>query len=186
MNRTTAEKDQILLRFIANKRYSVTADGKVFSENYQNWTGKRVELRPKISQKGYQYVTLRVYGKKCYFYVHRMVALVYLGQPDDVLQINHKNGIKQDNRVENLEWVTAAGNLAHAREAGLMDAPKGDGHYNSTLTEAQVKEILVLLKNGGVTKREIESRYGVGRGVVSAIANGKSWKHIKREDSPDG
>ncbi len=185
MNLTTAEKDRIALRLIVEGKYSVTMDGKVFSENYQGWTGERVELSQKTGAKGYRSVTLRVDGKKTYFYVHRLVALSFLGKPDDNFQINHKNGKKQDNRVENLEWVTPAENMSHARNAGLIEIPKGEQHYKATLTEQQVKEILELLQDGKITKRGIERKYGVGRGVVTAIASGKSWKHITKKGGVD-
>lgn len=88
------------------KEYSITDDGRVFNHN------KNKFLRGTINYKGYHSVTIR---NKCYF-VHRLVANAYLSPVENKNVINHKNGIKTDNRVENLEWCTQRENILHARD----------------------------------------------------------------------
>jgi len=101
------EKEYILLN------YDVRKDGKVFNKN----TGKEVKFP--IDHKGYMktrlYTPLSVNkdGRKPYR-LHRLIALIYLDNYSADLQVNHKNGIKTDNRVENLEMVTCRENMLHS------------------------------------------------------------------------
>lgn len=95
-------------------RYSVSSDGRVFDE-------ERQLLVPQVSNKGYSQVTLRfgVNNRKT-IKVHRLVAELFLDPSSGRSQVNHKSGVKSDNRVENLEWCTHAENVKHAYDNGLM------------------------------------------------------------------
>ena len=86
--------------------YSVTDDGNIFSHHRDIW------LKPSTVGAGYHRVGLYYLGKTHNRYVHRIVAEAFIG-PSNSQEINHKNGIKTDNRVENLEWVTRSQNNQH-------------------------------------------------------------------------
>lgn len=97
--------------------YQISSLGNVKSCNY-NRTGIARILKPIIT-KGYLCVGLNIKGQQKKYKIHKLVAEAFIPNPDNKLQINHKNGLKTDNRVENLEWSTAKENLRHALDTGL-------------------------------------------------------------------
>jgi hypothetical protein len=106
--------------------------------------------------------------------IHRLVAEAFLGPCPPGHECNHIDGIKFNNRLENLEWVTPAQNGHHASVAGLM--PCGERHGRVKLTEADVRTIKSL--RGHVTGRELAKRFGVVEATISMILAGKRWHHI--------
>ena len=93
--------------------YSVTEDGRVWSEL------KQIFLKEVSNGNGYKKVTLCDKITKKPYLIHRIVALTYLDNINNKPCVNHKNGIKSDNRVENLEWCTYSENNKHAFRTGL-------------------------------------------------------------------
>lgn len=96
--------------------YEVSNNGKIKSNS--NWA-KGKELCPIKSSKGYYYVHLTKNAKVKTKAVHRLVAAAFYPTSDISLEVNHKNGIKTDNRAENLEFVTSSENKKHAILLGL-------------------------------------------------------------------
>lgn len=85
-------------------------------------------LKQNLKQNGYLQVGLRKQGKRKWFSVHRLVAKHFIPNPDKLPQVNHIDSNKQNNTVDNLEWVTAKANYKHAEQNGLMNPPKGENH----------------------------------------------------------
>lgn len=106
--------------------------------------------------------------------VHRLIAQSFLGDSDKT--VNHINGIKTDNRIENLEWVTLSENHIKAFEIGLKDL-KGEKSPVSKLTNEQVIEIRELIKKG-YTQEKIASQFNVKRQLISKIKLGQRWSHV--------
>lgn len=100
--------------------YVVYSDGRVFS-NYSNKF-----LKPSENRDGY--LTLRLYydGKPHFWFLHRLVATLYIDNPNNLPQINHKDGNKSNNDVSNLEWCDSYYNNKHARNTGLNDVSKSN------------------------------------------------------------
>ncbi len=97
------------------ENYCIDSVGNIFNTK----TNRR--LKPSICRKGYCKIILYNDKGKLSTSIHRLVALYYLDNPDNKPQVNHINGIKTDNRVENLEWVTNRENTLHAIQNGLRD-----------------------------------------------------------------
>ena len=93
--------------------YSISTEGEVRKDttNY---------ILSQSSQQDYKFVTLLINGQQKRMRVHRMVAMTFIENPDNKPYVNHINGIRYDNNVENLEWVTQSENIQHAVRTGLM------------------------------------------------------------------
>jgi len=171
--------EALALELVAAKKYSVTRSGVVYSENWQGWTGQRMALKQKANRKGYLYVTLRHDGRRIYCAVQRLVARLYLGDPPTGTQVYHRNGIKADNRDVNLQWLTPQEVADQVTLSGRRPSHIGENNPNAILTEAEVRQIQLLLAEGVLSIRDIERAFGLNRGVVTSIATGKTWTHLK-------
>lgn len=97
-------------------RYKITPDGNVFNCESNTW------LQGSTNPDGYvNYRLTDDFGNTMTFGRHRLVAMVNFGLPNEGQIVNHKNGIKGDDRVDNLEWTTYQGNIEHAGELGLTE-----------------------------------------------------------------
>lgn len=93
--------------------YSITEDGNVWSHNYNRW------IKGHKNWAGYIRITLSKNGKAKPYSAHRLVALTYIENKENKEYINHKNGVKHDNRVSNLEWVSPKENTVHSWKNGF-------------------------------------------------------------------
>ena len=91
------------LDFLGFHNYTVTDDGRVFSLNYHR-SGKKKEMKPNKDKKGYNRIELFIEGKCKSFFVHRLVALAFLPNHDNLPLINHKDENPLNNKIDNLEW----------------------------------------------------------------------------------
>ena len=141
-------------------------------------------------EDGYVATGLTKNKKEHYKYVHRLVAEAFVSNPNNKGQVNHKNGIKNDNSVENLEWVTPAENIRHAIDTGLLKYKKkekeiknskyslGEEVNGSKLTPEEVIEIRVLWELREFKQVELAEKFGVDNSTINDIIRRRQWKHI--------
>lgn len=147
--------------------YFITEDGKILNKSKNRF------LKLYLNNWGYLWTKLgrkNGNGKQ----VHRLVAQTYVPNPENKPQVNHINGIKTDNRVENLEWVTAKENVNHSYKIGLKTIDKGEKHSQSRITEKDVLEI----RASDLSNKELELIYKVKANYIASIKRRVYWKHI--------
>lgn len=152
--------------------YQVSDQGRVKSLKF----GRERILKLRTTGYGYLDIKLWSEGKYERKLIHRLVIEAFLENPDNKPECNHKNGIKTDNRLENLEWVTHSENMSHAYRTGLA-TNKGETHPRSKLTESDVLEILED-SNAGIPLEEVAGKYNISKQGVCNIKAGRSWSHV--------
>lgn len=160
-----------------NNKYEVSnlgrfrnATTKKILKQFENIHGYMVlQARPEM----YKVVNVRI---------HRVVAEVFLGPCPDGYVVNHKDGNKKNNHVDNLEYVTPSENNQHALDTGLRNpwngknARKGTDNHFATISEDVVYEILRIRDQTGYGCRRIGKMLNLSRSVVNHILSGHSWK----------
>lgn len=157
--------------------YQVSNYGQVRSLDRVDMRGHSLKgkvLKVRNDTKGYLLVNLSKNGEKKTFNVHRLVALTLITNPENKPQVNHKNGIKSDSNVSNLEWNTSSENTQHAYDMGLSQA-KGKNNGRAKLTKEQVREIYIKYNfEGGFTQRQLAKMYDMSQRQVFGIVNNQS------------
>lgn len=131
--------------------------------------GKLCSLRQK---KGYLQIAVRTPGKRHWLLVHRLVAKAFLSEIKDKPKINHKDGNKENNHVDNLEWCTDSENQVHALKMGLCK--NEEKHYKAKLTKEKVNEI----RNSKDSSTVEALKYGVHKSTIKSIRKYKTWKYV--------
>ena len=154
------------------ENYSVNELGEIFSTA----KGYRRKLKPVMMNKGYLHVTLYSNKKPRKFLVHRVVAFAFLGDKSDNLEINHKNKMRSDNRLENIEWVTRSYNAHHKYKT--YQYPQGSMNCRSKLSEETVMKIKFYAKNG-IRTCDISRKLNIHQSTISEIKQGRTWSHLE-------
>ena len=138
----------------------VTRDGAIYSRRL---TGNWRKRKPATGRDGYMRVKLCNDTEQRTCYVHRLVAVAWVGNPDDKPEVNHVNHIKADNRADNLEWVTHAENLAKAHVH--------HGNWSAHSSHAAIP-VIATPANGGAQVEWASARaWAINAGNVNRAAN---------------
>ena len=131
----------------------------------------------KKSRSGYLMCLIQKDGVRKNMTTHRLIAKTFIPNPKNKPQVNHKNGIKDDNRVENLEWCNRSENINHAYANNLMVKNFGSKNGSSKLNKHQVIEIKKLLdeKNTCVS---IAKKFNVSSSQIERIKNKVNWSWV--------
>lgn len=174
--------------------YSVSEDGHVISHPKGDGNGNRERILKMENVKGHLRVALSKNGFVKRMFVHRLVAIAFIPNPEGKEMVNHKNGIKTDNRVENLEWNTPSENNKHAFFYGLKkvtekqkriaretmenrivtQAQRDSGKLHRKLSFHQAQEIRGKHAEGE-TMTLLSKLYGVNINAISRIIQGKTY-----------
>lgn len=131
------------------------------------------------NSSGYSTVTLSCGMRSESHKVHRIVARAFLGEPtEERPEVNHKNSMRTDNRVANLEWVSRRENVHHCLNNGRMPTRAGEANRQAKLTDREVREIVRL--KGKVSQSVVAAAFGISRSVICDIFRGARWRHISR------
>jgi hypothetical protein len=163
--------------------YAVDTDGNVYSRRplglsrqlRSNWS----PLRSGKDKDGYLMVILQVDGTKRVAKVHHLVLEAFVGEKPKGHECSHKNGIRSDNRLSNLEWSTKRENIAKKKEHGTYQF--GENNPYAKLTLDKVNEIKRIYAGGGVTMVELGTLFGVCAYTIRRIVHGESWTGTEAE-----
>lgn len=162
------------------ENYFVNKEGEVFSNNRGN---KIKKLKQSVCGTQYKRIYLRVPDQKPKtFLVHRLVALTYLPKEEGKDFVNHIDGDKLNNSLENLEWVTSSENLRHAFRTGLK-SNTGIGNPKSVLSEGEVREIYYKLSEGSRVI-DLSREYGITTSAIGKIKTKSNWQDILKDLPP--
>lgn len=149
--------------------YEVSNLGRTRTRITRSGTTAGRLLTPSVSTSGYLFVTFCADGKPKQIYVHKLVALAFIGPRPDGYEINHKDFDPLNPSLGNLEYISPGENVRHSARAGRL---------GQKLTPAKVIEIRKRLALGH-KQQAIADDFGVHQGMISGILLGKLWKHVK-------
>jgi predicted XRE-type DNA-binding protein len=159
--------------------YRISNLGKVKSFKKYHYTNERI-LKSSRDRNGdgYLFVNLYINGKSKICCVHRLVLCNFKPIDNHLdFEVNHMDGNKLNNYINNLEWCTKSENEFHAYKLGLKVSLKGEDHGRSKLKEDDIKEIRTLLKKGEYSQRRIAEIFNVSQSQISRIKLGQRWDY---------
>lgn len=160
--------------------YKITDDGNIISVFRQGSPG--CVMKQQIMKNGYHKVWLKYKGVKKGMYVHRLVAEHFIPNPYNKPCVNHRDGNKDNNCAENLEWVTYAENMRHAVILGLNVIPKlsGENHPTHKLKEKDIHAIKKMFIDG-IPVSKISNEFKISNSYVYKIIKGIAWRNTGGE-----
>jgi len=132
-------------------------------------------INPWVDRDGYLRCRLNAELPRT-FAVHRVVAEAFFGPCPSEKQVNHLDGVKANNGIDNLEYVTTLENIRHATTCGLK--ARGERQWAAKLTATQVREIRRAFAAGEANQPALGRQYGVLQATISGIVRRRTWTHV--------
>lgn len=134
--------------------------------------------RPSIGKDGYLRANLYANSKRRCFLWHRVIALAFLGPPrGDKIEVNHKDGNRVNNSIDNLEYVTRSENAFHAFRVLGRQSPRGEKNRKAKMRPGRVV-LMRKMRCEGKTFAFLGRKFGVSANAAKAICNRKNWSHV--------
>lgn len=149
-----------------------------FEGYFADQNGRILGLKGRVLAPSFVDGYARVHMKGKNYMVHRIVMLTFEGPCPLGSEVNHRNGMKGDNRRSNLEYVTKSQNIRHSLDVLGRIRARGEANGTSWITEEMVHAMRALYDAGGVTTRDIGVAFGVDRSHARRICTRQSWRHI--------
>ena len=156
--------------------YKISNKGRV-----KSFHGKKPIIRKLNNSIGYRvlYLTKKPSIRELWS-VHRLVAIHFIANPENKPEVNHIDGVRSNNNVNNLEWCTSSENCTHAYEIGLRE--RGENFYASKLTENQAIDIINAYKLGCFSQKELAEAYNISKSSIKDLLAGRNWAHLDIQD----
>ena len=173
------KNEKAFLNLVKQSVFKVYKNGDIYKykrkvrckDEYKN-------IKPKLMNRknsdGYIQIKFICNRKVMCILAHRAVWIYFNGGIPEKLEINHKQGIKNDNRLSNFELVTHEKNMLHAYKTGLLKNQVGENNGNVKLTEKKVLKIKKLLKEG-LSQTKMAKMFDVDISTISRINTGRLW-----------
>lgn len=151
--------------------------------NVRNFKTNKI-LQPEVSNCGYLRVGMYYVkdGKRYHIHgsVHRLVALAFIPNPDNLPQVNHKDGDKTNNKVNNLEWSSPSDNDYHAYATGLKKRIYGENSHLHKYSRESIEKVCKLMESGKYVLREISDITNVPVAMLCRVRLRKSWCNVSK------
>jgi len=139
------------------------------------------KLTPRKGKENY--VRISIYnesGDVLSVAIHRAVAQMFIPNPENKPEVNHKDWDKTNNCVENLEWATHEENMEHARQNNLIWHPKGEQHGRNKVSEQKALAILRLHQiKPNFSRTKVAKKLNVSTSTISHLVTGRNWKELR-------
>ena len=162
-------------------KYKVSNLGRVYDTNRKRFVATN------MSNKGYIRTAI-FYGdnKRATIFIHVLVALVFIPNPENKPQVNHIDGIKYNNWDKNLEWATGSENVQHCYATGLHDKrAQGEEHGLNVYKTEQIEEVCKYLEESKTPIYKIAELTGVSKACIHDIVAKKYWTHVSKNYNID-
>jgi len=157
--------------------YRISNLGNVLSLHTYNGLKPHNRKAPINKKRGYRYIVLNARAKKANVSLHRLLAKHFVPNPNNYPCVNHVDGNKLNNSIDNLQWCTYKQNAMHAERTGLMNHLKGELCPASKLKKSQVIKILRMRKSGYMYGY-IAKKLNIKLPTVASIITRRNWKHV--------
>jgi len=163
--------------------YSISNIGNIKRIKKDKFNRRLKNLKPRTNKYGYLQINLYKDLKRYTRLIHRLVKETFDPIENmEHLEINHKNGIKNDNRKSNLEWNTTVENINHASKMNL--SYRGEKNGNSKLTEEDIIEIWKYFSEN-ISQKEIAKKFNISSDMISKIKNKRNWTDVRKEEESE-
>lgn len=155
--------------------YAISSEGQVWSYPKLGKPGRLRKIA--IDGEGYKFIALQHNKVRTQPKLHRLLAEAFIPNPGHYPCVNHKDGVKLNNSLDNLEWCTYSYNIKHSFELGLSNQIGSRNAY-SKLNENDVVQIKQLVRSGR-TQKSVAEEFSISRAVVNGILKGVIWTHVR-------